>query len=509
MNLPSRLPAGCVTAAGMRSLETGAMTNGCNEAELMEIAGTRLGHGIGRYFPRPGTAVAWPGKGHNGGDALIALRILRDHYGWQIRIRHCFPESALAPLTRRQLDAHRDTPAFDADDPWLDAPLIMLDGLLGIGADGTPLRGPLAAAAAEIHHLRHTCGAIVVAVDLPSGLDAHTGAFPENAVHADITFTLGAVKSGLLRPEAANAVGAISLVAIPELTAPPAPGPQLICPQQSTTAAAARPYDFHKGMAGRVSILAGSEDYLGAAALCSSGALAGGAGLVTLHLPRAIHSLASAKCAPEVIVRPFDTLAELTSIQTDAWVIGCGIGPAWGAELVEFITSLSDSPTVLDADALNTLARHNAVGKLRAHHLVTPHPGEFRRLAPDLADLPPTEAATQWTQRSPATLLLKGCRSIIAARGTEIRVNSTGHPGMATAGMGDVLAGVAGALLATNALLAAKIPISEAAALAAWLCGRAAERAIHHHGESAETLRASSVITHLGGAFHDWRAMHR
>jgi len=503
MNRTSRQPAASVTAAGMRAIEAAAMAAGVGEDTLMEEAGSRLGHAIGRYFPHPGTAVAWPGKGHNGGDALIALRVLRDHYGWNIRIRHCFEPCALAPLTRQQLEAHPQTPAFDAADPRLRPPLVLIDGLLGIGADGSPLRGQLADAAAEIDQLRTMRGARVAAVDLPSGIDPDTGAFPENAVRADVTFTLGAVKAGLIRPDAANAVGSIALVTVPQLTAPPGPGPHLICPQHSGIATRPRPYDFHKGMAGRVSILAGSTNYLGAAALCSSGALAGGAGLVTLHIPRHLHAAATAKCAPEVIVKAYDDLAQPLGEDADAWVIGCGLGMESAEAWVRFIGSITSTPTVLDADALNAMARNHAVEDLGAHHLITPHPGEFMRLAPDLAAMPPHEAASAWAKHSPATLLLKGCRSVIASRGSDACVNSTGHPGMATAGMGDVLAGVAGALLA------AKLPPPDAAALAAWLCGRAAERAIFHQRESAETLRATAIIQNLGGAFQDWREIRR
>lgn len=492
-----------ISAARMRAIEAAAMAAGCDEPALMEMAGMRLGHAIARFFQRPGTAVAWPGKGHNGGDALIALRVLRDDHGWQIRIRRTFADPELAPLARRQLDAHLDTPAFDPDDPTTLQPLVFLDGLLGLGADGSPLRGPLTDAAAEMNGLRHTRGAMIAAVDLPSGINPDTGEFPENSVRADITFTLGAVKSGLIQPAAANAVGSISLVAIPELSASPTPGPRLICPRQFPALMAARPYDFHKGMAGRVAILAGSENYLGAAALCSAAAVAGGAGLVTLHVPHPIHSAIAAKCVPEVIVQAFDTLDDLKNITADAWVIGCGLGAQWGEDLVDFIAALADTPAVLDADALNAIARHDAVGTLRTNHLVTPHPGEFRRLAPDLADLPPLDAAAAWTRISPATLLLKGSRSVIATRGCDTLVNSTGHPGMATAGQGDVLAGVAGAWLATGH------PLPDAAALAAWSCGRAAERAIFHHDSSAETLRASFVIDGLGGAFRDWRAASR
>lgn len=503
MTPPSRAPAASVTASGMRAIERAAMDAGTTEAVLMEHAGRNLGHAIARFFPTPGCAVAYPGKGHNGGDALIALRVLRDDYGWQVRLRLAVAEPQMAPLARAQLAAHRETPAFAAHDPALRHPFVLLDGLLGIGGDGSPLRGPLAEAAAEMHALRETRGAATAAVDVPSGMDADTGTFPENGVRADVTFTIGAVKRGLLEPAAANAAGSIALVAVPELTAPPGPGPVMICPQHPCAELHPRPYDFHKGMAGRVAILAGSEAYSGAAVLCAGGALAGGAGLVTLHVPRAIHALVAARCAAEIIVRPFDSLQEIQDHPADAWIVGCGLGPDWGEELVSFITTCRSAPMVVDADALNTLARHHAMAGLGANHLLTPHPGEFRRIAPDLATRPPLAAAAAWPAQSPAALLLKGCRTVIAGKNLGPFVNATGHPGMATAGQGDVLAGVAGALLAAGH------PVPSAAVLAAWLCGRAAERAIHPGGASAESLRAGLVIDHLGGAFHDWRQATR
>ncbi len=503
MNPAARQDAATVTAAEMRAIEAAAMASGYGEVDLMEEAGTRLGHAIGGFFPHPGTAVAWPGKGHNGGDALIALRILRDAYGWQIRIRHCFGKSVLAPLTRNQLEAHSNTPSFETDDPAIRYPLVLLDGLLGIGADGSELRGPLLEAGSEINDLRKFHGAIVASVDLPSGMHPDTGISPDHGIRADVTFALGAVKHGLILPQAANAVGSLRLVPIPQLTAAPGPGPQLICPQHTRAFIEPRPFDCHKGMAGRVSILAGSSSYIGAAALCSSGAISAGAGLVTLHIPRSLHSLASSKCAPEIIVKPFDHLEELTGEKADAWLIGCGLGINMDRHLLQFIASCSHLPCVLDADALNLIAHHQSLDLLGPNHLITPHPGEFKRLALDLAMLPPMEAAKAWVRQSSATLLLKGARSIIASREKDIHVNSTGHPGMATAGMGDVLAGVAGALLASGQ------STNHAATLATWLCGRAAERAIFHSKENSESLRASHITQNLGGAFHDWKTLSR
>lgn len=494
-----------VTSEGMRALEASAMRSGWSQSALMTEAGRRLGHAIACYFPTPGTAVAWLGKGNNAGDALVALRVLHDAHGWKIRIRDCYGHDDLTPIARGHRLDQSSTPAFDLDDPEITFPLLVLDGLLGIGADGSPLRGPLDAASAEINILRRHSGAVVVAVDVPSGIHPDTGDFPANAVKADVTFTLGAVKSGLMLPQSSNAVGSLRFVPVPPLVQRTSVGVQakarqrLVCPQLLGLPDLLRPYDAHKGMAGRVSILAGSLNYMGAAALCSKAAVAAGAGLVTLHVPKSLHMLAASKCAPEVIVKPYQQLDQLLSERADSWIIGCGIGNDHGGEVLALIDSLADRPMLLDADALNIIARNQALHVLRKNHLITPHPGEFTRLVPDLAGMLPLAAVERWTRLSAAALLLKGCRSVIGSGDEEILVNSTGNPGMATAGMGDVLAGVGGSLLAIG------FSTRDSGAFAAWLCGRAAERAISHASESHESLRASHVIRHLGGAFSDWK----
>ena len=160
-------------------------------------------------------------------------------------------------------------------------------------------------------------------------------------------------------------------------------------------------------------------------------------------------------------------------------------------------------PAVIDADALNLIARSGMTGILAERHVITPHPGEFRRLAPDLAGLPRESAARAFADRIPATLLLKGCRTLVTRRGQPLWCNATGHPGMATGGQGDLLAGVIGARLAIGD------PPLEAAALAAWLCGRSAEIALNEPAISEESLTPSDVSRHLGGAFLDWKCTRR
>jgi NAD(P)H-hydrate epimerase len=167
------------------------------------------------------------------------------------------------------------------------------------------------------------------------------------------------------------------------------------------------------------------------------------------------------------------------------------------------LIATSTNPLVVDADALNLIARRQMAGILKGTHIVTPHPGEFDRLAPDLASSPRETAARDFSDRFPATLLLKGSRTLVARHGHPLWCNTTGSPGMATGGQGDLLAGVMGARLATGA------PPTEAAALAAWLCGRAAEIALDQPEISEESLTPSDVARMLGGAFNDWRAARR
>ena len=140
---------------------------------------------------------------------------------------------------------------------------------------------------------------------------------------------------------------------------------------------------------------------------------------------------------------------------------------------------------------------------LGQNHVITPHPGEFRRLAPDLANLPRESAAREFADRFPAVLLLKGGRTLVTQRNQPLWCNSTGSPGMATGGQGDLLAGVIGARLAIG-----DAPL-EAAALSAWICGRSAEIALAEAGLSEESLTPGDVAMRLGAAFHDWRTSMR
>ncbi|MES2995350.1 MAG: NAD(P)H-hydrate dehydratase [Verrucomicrobiota bacterium] len=490
-----------ITVREMLAAETAAISRGWTEASLLQTAGEALGHALARMFRSPGTAVAFIGKGHNAGDALIALSVLRDFHGWKIAVRRAFPIDAFAPLVRDAYD-RLSAPDFFPDDPALCRPLLILDGLLGTGTTG-PLREPLATAADEINRLREMAGAIVMAVDVPSGVNPDSGISDPGSVTPDATFMIGNAKTGLLTGSAASSVGRLAVVDVPCLTHSAATARDLICPQIFAASPQPRLFDFHKGMAGRVSIVAGSEGYEGAAVLTSIGALRGGAGLITLFVPPAARLSVLAKCPPEIMVRAWDRTDEVLEIPHDALVVGPGLGDVRQPSRILDLIGRSQKPTILDADALNLIAANAAHDLFSAHHVITPHPGEFCRLAPDLADHSRESACENFIARHPPVLLLKGSRTLVCQRGNPVMwVNSTGTPAMATGGQGDLLAGVIGALAAGGA------SGMDAAALGTWLCGRAAEIAADdRHGGLSATPSDVSLL--LGAALRDWLTRSR
>jgi len=485
-----------VTAEGMRAIEEAAFRRGISAGALMDQAGAGAARRLLDHFPRPGAAVAYLGKGHNAGDALVILEHLH-RAGWRVGLRAAFPETEWAVLPRQR--RRRLAGALEDDPHPGPGPLLLLDGLLGIGARGA-LRPPLDALAAEIARRRRDHGAIVAAIDLPSGLDATSGQLGEGGVRADLTLVIAVPKLGQLDEHSVDACGRLLLVPLDELPAPAEPGPSLISPESLPGLLPPRPHDFHKGDAGRLTVIAGSAGMEGAGRLAAGAALRAGAGLVTLLAEPGSDS----ECPPEVMRRRQpQRFRHALDTRHDALVLGPGLGldedPEGFLELLREATA----PTLIDADGLNRLAAAERLDLLRPQHLITPHPGEFARLAPDLAELPRLAAAARFVERHPATLLLKGARSVIAAPGVPPRVNPTGHAGMASGGQGDVLAGICGALLAAD------IEPADAASLGAWLAGRAAERALTHGGDSEQSCTASETIAHLGGAFLDWRQRRR
>ena len=480
-----------LSASQMAAAEKAAFAAGETAEHLMEHAGRAMAALVQQFHSRPGTCRVFFGKGHNGGDVLVAARHLA-RAGWRIVLEKTHAHSELAPLTATMLAEIPSNIPKAAD-----APLVLLDGLLGIGTAGAP-RDPVAAAIRRINELRLTEAAWVLAADLPSGLGEQGPAEP--CVEADATLAMGFAKNCLLLDQATRFVGRLAIAPLPTLAAPPDADPaEILTAKDLRPLRPPRSFDTHKGTYGRVAIIAGSLDFPGAARICSAAAVHAGAGLVTLFVPPEIAPALISSVIPEVMICPAKDWTSVLEKPFDAVAIGPGLGRERDALIRDFL-SKTHIPCVVDADALNALSTDPSPLKLPAGpRLLTPHPLEMERLFPCRG-----RTRRRWLEdfiaEYPATLLLKGARTLIGQRGSGIFYNSTGHPGMGTGGMGDVLAGVCAALLAQG-----KSPI-DAACLGAWICGHSAEIALRDGSASQESLSASGIIHHLGPAFQNLRA---
>jgi NAD(P)H-hydrate epimerase len=482
-----------VSVAQMRALEAATFAAGTSEAQLQERAGHAVAEEVERRLEPGERVVVLVGHGNNGRDGGVAAEWLAQH-GVAV-------ELVLAPrhaITADELDRLRGlgastVPAEDLDDVRraLAVADLAIDGLAGIGTHG-PLREPLATVA---RLLNEAAGTYVVALDLPSGIDADSGAVPGDAVRADLTVTLGAVKQGLLRFPAAEHVGQLIArdIGIPR-------GAQLGVPYNVLEVdglAPIRPMAAHKYTFGRVLVLAGSDHFLGAAVLASGGALRVGAGLVTVgstasvrltvaaHLPEATFTL-------QDVARDAGVAAPYLSTHT-ALVIGPGLGrgPTVTAFVRDVLRQRSQGHAVIDADALFALPELPEWWTLLGPHtVVTPHAGELERLVGhELGDDPPWVTAGRLAQQWGCVLIAKGPFTSVAEPDGQVHVWPRANAALATGGTGDVLAGMCGGLLAQGCSAA------DAARLAVAVHGLAAERVINRR--RWRTLLASDLFEEI------------
>ena len=358
------------------------------------------------------------GPGNNGGDAKIVAE----------RLREQFFRATLV-----------DKPQIPEDKPWA----LVVDGLFGIGL-ARELEEDYARLVDYVN--RQRCP--VLALDVPSGLDSDSGRVMGRCVRATHTITFIGLKPGLLTLDGPDHCGEV-VVADLGLPAQKA-NAWVAAPQLFQNVLKARPRNFHKGMAGSLGIVGGATGMSGAALLAGRAALKLGAGRVYVGMLDA--TLPADPGAPELMLRHAD---DALGQDLDALVVGPGIGQSERAETLVGAALASDLPCVLDADALNLIAENedlrHACARRRAETIVTPHPAEAGRL---LAESTATvqadrvKAARALRENLNAHVVLKGNGSILAARDGHWFINTSGNPGMASAGMGDVLAGLLGALLA-------------------------------------------------------------
>ena len=407
---------------------------------------------------------------------------------------------------------HRRGQRAGTDDA-IDRADLIIDGLLGIGGRGG-LREPFAGLAQRVEQARQA-GATVVAVDLPSGIDADTGAVDGPAVRADVTVTFGAIKPGLLIDPGAGHAGTVELVDIglgPYLT----DGPAAAAPQrQDISELLPRPGpESDKYRRGVLGLLAGSDRFTGAALLSAGGAVHGEAGMVRVVTAQAAAALVR-QVWPETVltVHPDDADWDLIGSvgRVQAWVAGPGMGT--GPDAVARLTAIlgTDLPVLVDADGLTILSQVKNLLPRAAPTLITPHAGELARLLGtegDRVEARRLEHARRAAAELAVTVLLKGSTTVIAspqAAGESadqpVLVNPTGTPWLATAGSGDVLSGLAGALLAQG------LAPAQAGLAAAYLHGLAARLAAAGTGDgtgngTAEApIGASDLVRALPAAF--------
>jgi hydroxyethylthiazole kinase-like uncharacterized protein yjeF len=477
-------------------LERSAFADGIEPEALMDQAAEGIANAILEREPRPGICLAYLGKGNNAGDTIVAGSLLA-RAGWEVWIRQLVPERDLQPLPKKKLQGLNARPV-DAPVVVLpkDRPKIILDGLLGLGSRSA-LSAPLKALTREMNALRVRSNADIYAVDLPTGVGEDS--VDPDAVVADFTVTISFPKSALFHDEATNLVGRILVVELPELTARASidSGRAIFTsPVNLHNFVPRRPFDSNKGDFGRIGIVAGSRGFVGAAVLCSVASARAGGGLITLYVPEAIYNLVVSTVASEIMVKPVRELRSVLEERLDAIGIGPGLGTAESEAILDVVSRFS-GPMVVDADALNALSGsidtlHHCAGP----RLITPHPGEMGRLWPTNGKRR-IEIVREFTAEFPCALLLKGARTLVGKSGKPMAFNSTGSPGLATGGSGDVLTGVCAALLARG------VPDYDAGRLGAWLCGRAAELAAKHSSE--ESLLPSDLYSFFGSAFREAR----
>lgn len=487
------------TSQEIQEAEDRLIGAGVSALSLMEEAAERMALAIRSLYPKPGYCVAYLGKGNNAGDALSVLRRLREE-GWKVSIRAAYAVSEWGDLPKQQLDR------LGADAEFLSSTLVpmpgmqtlLLDGLLGLGAR-LPLAPEIEALCLEMNNVRSSSGAVRIwSVDIPTGLDGDTGAVDSGkTVVADYTAVIGAVKKGLVADNATAYVGRLLPIQLSGLSVENKEGRAVLDSRIFSRLLRPRPYEMYKNQAGHVAVIAGSVGMLGAAKLCSEAALRAGAGLVTLYCLDELYTLLAPMMAPEIIVKPVDSYDKFNANEYDVLVIGPGLGEPsrYDAISISSIVRNFDKPLVLDADGLNLVSLDKMF--LRDNILVTPHVGEMSRfMPPSIMSKPREEIVKAFTAKHGATLLFKGARTIVSQYESPLYYNSTGGPSMATAGQGDVLAGVCAGLCAQG-----MTPLM-AGCFGAYLCGLASEIEIASGRQTERSLTSGDTLRALPAAMN-------
>ena len=492
----SRLTWPLVDAQTMRALDRHTIDDlGVSGELLMESAGRVSAEIVVEHLGSQalGTEVLVVcGAGNNGGDGLVVARHLAQA-GVSVRVCLAKAPTALAGEAANNLDRVR---ALKIPVEGLPVRIpkagVVVDALLGTGL-ARPLEGEMAALVKQINSARSE-RLLVVAIDLPTGLDADTGAILGAAVECDITVAISLPKIGLALEPGRSLAGEVRVARVGIADA--APGVELDVEMWSHAAVAAalpsRPVEGHKGSFGHVLVIAGSVGKTGAAALAAAGAVRTGAGLVTVACPESLNGILEVKCTeamtaslPETAGHALGKEAQAKIValarERDVVAMGPGLGRAEATQnLVRSLVTVLNCPTVIDADALFAFGSNlDALKTRRSPTILTPHPGEAARLLGTTAaviNARRVESVRQLARDSGCVVVLKGAPTVTADSSGRVVVNGTGGPALATGGTGDVLTGMIAALLGQG------VGALEASA-----------SAVHLHGRSADLLVGETV----------------
>lgn len=510
-----------VSAAQMREMDRQTIEDyGVPSIVLMENAALRVVEVIAeRFGPLRGKRIAVVcGKGNNGGDGLAIARHLATRFGadvttWLASDSAGLSGDAAANYKIAQafgLNVRRLSPSPAGTVEELD---LIIDALLGTG-----IKGAVTEPMAEFIDIMNGLGCPIASVDVPSGLEADTGNVSKSCVKATLTVTFALPKFGLLVYPGAEYVGELVVADIGMPRAVMVAEDVKVAQTEAIDVARWLPVrlnrqDSNKGKFGHVTVFAGSSGFVGAPVLTSEAAARTGSGLVTLAVPEGLQNAAMARVSPVVMTNGLpqtangmfareavDAALKLAEKGTAA-ALGPGLGGPDSEETRAFVREFvmgCPVPLVIDADALNCLAlepdRGASVVKARtAGTILTPHPGEMGRLLGIDTTTVQTDrraAVEQAARDYGCVVLLKGARTLIASPDGQLAINSSGNPGMATGGTGDVLTGVIAALLARQ------LDPQEAAAAGAYLHGLAGDLAAAHQG-GATGLIATDIVEFL------------
>lgn len=467
---------------------------------LMERAALGTADRVSARFPTPGRVAVLVGPGNNGGDGLAIARILFQRE-WQTSVLLAVDPERVSGDAKTNLDAARKLgiEILDGADIVADGILhsadVWIDSLLGIGIESAP-RGLVADLIRQTNVVRQTADPFVVSVDIPSGILADDGGVPADVINADLTVTYGFRKWGHLLPPGRAYVGELEVVDIGIPREFAAKNPDIGRWYGIASARSAWkpvPVTAHKKTLGDVLVIGGSDQTPGAAILAGDAALHAGAGMVTIAGSKWMR-LSIVAQRPEIMTLDRADLTDGVPKRYDVVIFGPGLGQSESTDqaLRSVLETIDDRPLIIDADGLTALGKLDAP-VMPPNVILTPHPGELARLLTCSTEAVLTDlaaAATECWSRYGATIVAKTTGAVVV--GSHLTYVDAGDPGMATAGSGDVLAGIIGAM-------AGRFTPNTAAELGAWIHSTAGSIAAER--TTSPSLIASNIIHALPDVF--------